>query len=198
MSIFIDAVVRWLLAQPAARRLVNTLVQEEIRAALSYDQSSVRKAMARITRGEAKDAIEDAQERTRSLVELDESYVTWSREQREAAEAARFQPAPVSSPPGPFVAKVAANVDLGKFGPKETGYVSPADPLTGPWDAPPPPRCERCSEPIEWVEKSGPAWPSGGVWTHVVPPRVSNLHVARYALSDVETTAVLPKLDGPS
>lgn len=163
MSIFIDAVIRWLLRQPAVRRLIADSVAAQITSELDYAASPSRKAMARITRGEAKDAVQSERERLQMERELSAEYQRHARQERERS--------------------LAASDTSG-------GYESPSDPLTGLWDAPPPPRCQVCSEPIRWLDEQ-----RGGRWIHAsgVP---APFHRAGYALADVEQTVVLPVVEG--
>jgi hypothetical protein len=179
MSIFIDVAFRWLLRQPAVRRLLQVELRRTAMSDLSDKNSDLRQAMFRVIRAEARDLFSEERERAREVIELSVEYRRWAEQEREAVQAKAY--AEASS---------QALVDA-----SERGFIpgtalpniAPADdPLTSPWDAPPPPRCDVCSEPIKWSE-----YYNG--WIHCNTPNVP--HASIYALADVESTAVLPLVE---
>jgi hypothetical protein len=176
MSILIDAVSRWLLRQPAVRGFIQDVVAAEIRAELVSLDSPTRKAMARITRASARDLFEEEREKAREVIELSAEHERWARGERERL---------LASSAFPSGAVPAAAFPVAPDRP----YVSPADPLTGPWDASPPPRCGTCSEPIRWSEERS-------AWTHRNATPVP--HAPTYALADAEQTLQMPRVRSDS
>jgi hypothetical protein len=162
MSILIDAACRWLFRQPAVRGFIQDVVAAEIRAELVSLDSPTRKAMARITRASARDLFEEEREKAREVIELSAEHERWARGERERLLASAAAPVAPDSP-----------------------YVSPEDPLTGPWDASPPPRCGTCSEPIRWSDE----WSD---WKHCITPQMP--HAPTYALADAEQTLQMPRV----
>lgn len=76
---FRNKIIRVLSSQDA-RRLIDAAVRE----CLEDPTSTTRAGMMRIVRGEAKDAVQDANERGRELLELDAGYQEWAQARREA------------------------------------------------------------------------------------------------------------------
>lgn len=76
------------LASPAGRNIVRrytrNMVMEEVAELLEDPTSNTRVGMMRIIRGEVKDVIEENRERAQTFAELDEMYVQWAQERRQA------------------------------------------------------------------------------------------------------------------
>lgn len=81
------------LASGAARSIIGrytqNMVETEVRYLLEDPRSNTRVAMMRIIRGEVKDVIEEAREEAQNKAELDEVYVQWAQERRQALLAAQ-------------------------------------------------------------------------------------------------------------
>lgn len=65
-------------------REARALIDQAVRQILEDQTSSTRQGMMRIVRGEAKDAIQDANERGQALAELDAGYQEWAQQRRQA------------------------------------------------------------------------------------------------------------------
>lgn len=62
----------------------RALIDDAVRQILEDQASNTRQGMMRIVRGEAKDAVQDAQERARTMAELDPGYQEWAQQRRQA------------------------------------------------------------------------------------------------------------------
>lgn len=160
---FLNWLARRLLESSAGRGLVRVEVTRAVRVELVSDGSSLRRAMLRVIRSEAKDVFESERERAREVIELSSEFQRWSRQEQERVLAQT--PAPE--------------------------HLAPADdPLTSPWDRLEDARCATCSDPIVYYKPPTGNWP--GYWVHQTP-RPYDKHEATYALAHPDdATQVMP------